>query len=107
MNRYLSALESKDASALATSIRALSSLSQESNQAGPSHERTLRQRREAELAETTGTPYISRTPFGGAGLETPLPEWRVRQEEDERIERLEHETKRRRINYEKGLDVSH
>ena len=61
-----------------------------------------RRRREAELAEYNGTPYISRTPFGGADLETPLPGYRQREQD----ERDEQEIKRRKIDTSRGLDVS-
>ena len=60
-----------------------------------------RRRREAELAEYNGTPYISRTPFGGADLETPLPGYRQREQD----ERDEQEIKRRKIDTSRGLDV--
>lgn len=61
-----------------------------------------RRRRDTELAEYNGTPYISRTPFGGADLETPLPGYRQR-EQDEKDEK---EIKRRKIDTSRGLDVS-
>ena len=101
-NAYLSALESQDSQALASSIRALSSLgSEEAGSSTPKVERE-RRRREAELAEYNGTPYISRTPFGGADLETPLPAYRQR----EQTERSEQEAKRRKIDTTRSLDVS-
>jgi protein DGCR14 len=100
-NAYLTALESQDSQALASSIRHLSSLS--SDAAGSSTPRVERERRrrEAELAEYNGTPYISRTPFGGADLETPLPGYRQREQD----ERDEQEIKRRKIDTSRGLDV--
>jgi hypothetical protein len=52
------------------------------------------------MADVTGTPYISRTPFGGAGMETPMPYNPAQKIMDER------EAKRRKIDLSNGLDVS-
>ena len=101
-NAYLSALESQDSQALASSIRALSSLGSEGAGSSTPNVERERRRREAELAEYNGTPYISRTPFGGADLETPLPAYRQR----ELTERNEQEAKRRKIDTTRSLDVS-
>jgi protein DGCR14 len=95
-NAYLSALESQDSIALSSSLRELSSLS----------ERTPRSRRVGdEERELGGTPYVSRTPFGGAGLETPVDDARRGWEDGSRVEGQDSIAKRRRIDTDKGLDV--
>ncbi len=63
---------------------------------------TERRRREEEIAQMSGTPYISRTPFGGEGygLETPMYGGRRdNKEEDE-------SSKKRKVDTSHGLDVS-
>lgn len=52
------------------------------------------------MADVAGTPYISRTPFGGAGMETPMPYNSAQKLMDER------DAKRRKIDLSNGLDVS-
>ena len=52
------------------------------------------------MADVAGTPYISRTPFGGTGMETPMP-YHERSDID-----ADRETKRRKLDLSSGLDVS-
>lgn len=52
------------------------------------------------MADVAGTPYISRTPFEGAGMETPMPYEAAFEVDRDR------EVKRRKINLSSGLDVS-
>lgn len=97
-NNYLAALESEDTIAIADSIRHLSALTP-----GPGQRdaqlTAARHRREREMADVAGTPYISRTPFGGAGMETPMPYGPAGELDEER------HVKRRRIDLSNGLDV--
>ncbi|KAJ9107405.1 hypothetical protein QFC21_000855 [Naganishia friedmannii] len=96
-NNYLSALESQDTIAIADSIRYLSALTP-----GPGQRdaqlTAARHRQEREMADVAGTPYISRTPFGGAGMETPMPYNPTQKLMDER------DAKRRKIDLSSGLD---
>lgn len=91
-NAYLAALESEDPHAIADSIRGLGALTR-ADAGGRGEERY---RREREVADMQGTPFISRTPFGG-GMETPVSYTR---------EAEEPEPKRRRVDVSSGLDVS-
>jgi len=94
-NAYLSALDSEDPAAVSSSLRELSSLS----------ERTPRERKWGdEQRELGGTPYVSRTPFGGEGLETPMVSARKGWEDDEVGGERGVDVKRRKIDTEKGLD---
>jgi hypothetical protein len=69
-------------------------------------DRTPRSRRVGdEERELGGTPYVSRTPFGGAGLETPVDDARRGREDGSRVEGQESIAKKRRIDTDKGLDV--
>ncbi|KAJ9104347.1 hypothetical protein QFC19_003989 [Naganishia cerealis] len=96
-NNYLSALESQDTIAIADSIRHLSALTPGPGQRD-AQMTAARHRREREMADVAGTPYISRTPFGGAGMETPMPYNPAQELMDER------ESKRRKIDLSSGLD---
>jgi hypothetical protein len=98
-NNYLSALDSQDTIAIADSIRYLSALTPGPGQRD-AQMTAARWRREREMADVAGTPYISRTPFGGAGMETPMPYEDALELDEER------EAKRRKINLSSGLDVS-
>lgn len=52
------------------------------------------------MADVAGTPYISRTPFGGAGMDTPMPYEDALEVDENRG------VKRRKIDLSSGLDVS-
>ncbi len=91
-NDYLSALEVGDSAALSRSIRRLGAARDEEVEATP---QSMRGRSEMEM--DGGTPYVSRTPFGVAGMETPLPR--------ERTVQPANEAKRQRLDTGRGLDV--
>lgn len=98
-NNYLSALESQDTIAIADSIRYLSALTPGPGQRD-AQMTAARWRRERQMADVAGTPYISRTAFGGAGMETPMSYEDALELDEDR------DVKRRKISLSSGLDVS-